>query len=55
MLLDINLGNMISNLMDNRDSGNSNRGSMSKGKWGRMSKSQRSSMSNYQRSSMSNS
>merc|ERR1712106_1154337 len=62
MLLDRDLGNMvdlvvdlISNLVDNRGSGNSKRGSMSNSNWGSMSNSQRSSMSNSKRSSMSNS
>merc|ERR1712106_609516 len=58
MLLDRDLGNMVdlvvnltSNLMDNRGSGNSNRGSMSKSNWGCMGNSKRSSMSNSKRSS----
>merc|ERR1711892_134989 len=62
MLLDRDLGNMvdlvadlISNLVDNRGSGNSNWGSMSNSKRSSMGKSKRSSMSNSKRSSMSNS
>merc|ERR1712106_782052 len=62
MLLDRDLGNMvdlvvnlISNLMDNRGSGNSNRGSMSKSNRGSMGNSKRSSMSNCKRGSMSKS
>merc|ERR1711892_973755 len=53
MLLDRDLGNMvdlvvnlISNLVDNRGSGNSNRGSMSNSKRSSMGYSKRSSMSN---------
>merc|ERR1712123_455206 len=49
MLLDRDLGNMvdlISNLVDNRGSGNSNRGSMCNSNWSSMGNSKRSSMSN---------
>merc|ERR1712106_88793 len=59
MLLDRDLGNMvdlvvdlISNLVDNRGSGNSNRGSMGNSNWSSMGNSKRSSMSNSKRSSM---
>merc|ERR1712106_368795 len=57
MLLDRDLGNMvdlvvdlISNLMDNRGSGNSNRGSMSKSNWCSMGNSKRSSINGRSRS-----
>merc|ERR1712106_376588 len=57
MLLDRDLGNMvdvvvdlISNLVDNRGSGNSNRGSMGNSNWGSMSNSKRSRMGNSKRS-----
>merc|ERR1712106_100094 len=44
--------NLISNLVDNRGSGNSNRGSMGNSNWSSMGNSKRSSMSNSKRSSM---
>merc|ERR1712106_769574 len=62
MLLDRDLGSMvdlvvdlISNLVDNRGSGNSNWGSMGNSQRSSMSNSKRSSMSNSKRSSMGNS
>merc|ERR1712106_915699 len=62
MLLDRDLGNMadlvvdlISNLVDNRGSSNSNWGSMSNSKRSSMCKGKRSSMSTSKRSSMGNS
>merc|ERR1739838_1273124 len=61
MLLDRDLGNMvdlvvnlISNWVDNRGSGNSNRGSMGNSNWSSMGNSKRSSMSNSKRSRMGN-
>merc|ERR1712106_147418 len=52
VLLDRDLGNMVSNLVDHRGGGNSNRSSMDN--WGSMGNSKRG-MGNSKRSSMSNS